>query len=121
MMSYCHYVSVRCELNSADDLLNLCLSVLSPIAAAKCLLNKKADVKVRRPPALSPPDWGPCAVFLSPFTFHLLFFFPNAELNHFATLIWLFVIPMLHCVTLELPPCPRVQVQRSDQCRVTYH
>lgn len=55
----------------ADDLLNLCLSVLSPIAAAKCLLNKKADVKVRRPPALSPPDLGLCLCCCFPpsFTF----------------------------------------------------
>lgn len=37
----------------AERLLNPCVSFLSPIAAAKSLLNKKADVKVR---LLSAPD-----------------------------------------------------------------
>lgn len=46
----------------AASLLNLCLSFLSPIAAAKSLLNKKADVKVRQPPDLL-ALFGDCTFF----------------------------------------------------------
>lgn len=46
-------------------LLNPCLYFLCPITAAKSLLNKKADVKVRWPPDLLAPDLGLCTFFLA--------------------------------------------------------